>query len=93
MKEKLLARKIWSDRAAFMKLNTTTGDVSVYGVDQSYRFLGRKSPMTGTLFTLSGDLLEEAKKSNLSAPKSPELSEIYRRIWQKAQKKDSWFDY
>lgn len=96
MEEILLARKDWSNAAAFVAMNPTTGEVHVYGKfyeDDGWRHRSFGGPTTEILDTVPSNLLEEAKKMSWNTPRSQALAVFCEGIFQKAKEVEPWFGY
>lgn len=88
----LIARKDWSNAAAFIELNKENGEVKVYGKFYMDR-RGYEGPSTEVLAVMPADLLAEAKQKSWTDKKSKELASYCKNIWQKAKEVEPWFKY
>lgn len=96
MEDILLARKVWSNAAAFVAMNPTTGEVHVYGKfyeTDGWRHRGFGGPSTEVLGTVPEDLLEEARTMSWASPRSQELAIFCQKIFAKAKEVEPWFRY
>jgi GNAT superfamily N-acetyltransferase len=96
MEEILLARKNWSNAAAFVAMNPENGNVFVYGkfyVEEGYRRRGYGGPITEVLDTVPAHLLKEAKNMSWNTPRSQELAIFSERVFTKAKETEPWFGY
>ncbi|MBP5698854.1 MAG: hypothetical protein J6W96_04955 [Alphaproteobacteria bacterium] len=95
----LVARKKWSNAAAFIELNPKNGEVRVYGkfYDNGRGYGG---PSTEILGIMPKSLIKEAKKLaegrvfwNPREAMQPELAAFCDEIWTKAKEVEPWFKY
>ena len=96
MEEILLARKNWSNAAAFVAMNPETGEVHVYGKfyeEDGWRRRGFGGPTTEVLDTVPAHLLEEAKKMGWNTPRSQALAAFCEKVFAKAKEVEPWFKY
>ena len=96
MESVLLARKDWSNAAAFIEMNPENNEVRVYGkfyMEDGWRRRGFGGPITETLGTVPPELQEQAKNRGWREPMSPELASFCKEIWQKAKEVEPWFKY
>jgi len=90
----LIARKNWSNAAAFISMDERTKSVCVYGKFYDDRGKGVPGPSTGTLEVLPKELLEEVEaRGGWNAPMSANLAEFCNKIWAKAKEEEPWFRY
>jgi hypothetical protein len=96
MEEIILARKNWSNAAAFVSMNPTNGEVRVYGKfyeDDGLRRRGYGGPSTEILDTVPNHLLAEAKNLGWRVPRSQELAAFCEQVFAKAKEVEPWFGY
>ena len=96
MENVLLARKDWSNAAAFVSMNPENGNVVVYGkfyVEEGFRRRGYGGPTTEVLDTVPAHLLKEAKNMSWNTPRSQELAIFCERVFAKAKETEPWFGY
>ena len=96
MEKILLDRKDWGNAAAFISMDTESGNVQVYGkfyMDEGCRRRSYDGPATGVLGTVPANLLEEARKLSWGMTKSQELDAFCENIFAEAKKKVAWFGY
>lgn len=96
MNEILLARKSWSNAAAFLAMNPENGKVFVYGkfyMEEGFRRRGYGGPATETLDTVPAHLFEEAKQNSWNTPMSQELAAFCEKVFAKAKEEEPWFKY
>ncbi len=96
MESVLLARKDWSNAAAFIEMFSENGNVRVYGkfyMEDGWRRRGYGGPITETLGTVPSELMNETKNRGWRDPMSPELAKFCEDIFAKAKKVEPWFKY
>ena len=97
MKTNLIAQKRWRNAAAFIEVNTESGEVTVYGkfyTDDGIRRRSYPGPQTPILDVMSGSLLEEVRGlMSTFSKKSDELEKYISKIWKTAQEVEPWFSY
>jgi len=96
MENVLLARKNWSNAAAFVSMNPENGNVIVYGKfyeDDGWRRRGYGGPSTEVLGTVPSHLMNEAKNLGWNSPRSQELASFCEKIFAEAKKVEPWFKY
>lgn len=96
METTLIARKDWSNAAAFIECNPENGKVRVYGkfyMDEGWRRRGYGGPITEILGTVPSELLAEAKKIGWRDQKTPQLAAFCEDIFTKAKEVEPWFGY
>jgi hypothetical protein len=94
--EIILDRKDWNNAAAFISMDSESGNVHVYGkfyVEEGCRRRSYGGPTTGVLDTVPAHLLEEAKSLSWNMPRSQELDAFCDKVFAKAKKEEAWFSY
>ena len=90
----LVAKKTWSNEAAFISMDERTKTVSVYGKSYNARGEGSLGPSTGTLETLPEELWAEVNaRGGWNAPMSANLRCYCTKIWVKAKEANPKFKY
>ena len=105
MERFLVARKDWSNAAAFIQLNPQNGEIIVYGKfyeDDGRRRRSYSGPDTDVLAIMPPSLIEEAQhlqenRRTWRPMSSVEASDYFlafcEAVWEKAKEKEPWFKY